>query len=141
MAEGPDGESALPIPRPVDTVNIEIKGRERSPAMTALLLMIALAGPAEQSASYVNSTAAHSVVFVQRHARPGGQVAQATGPRRAIAPRGRSVLAQFGQGAGNNVPQAAAGNGQGLADLIQTVVAPQSWERAGGPGTIAIFGQ
>jgi hypothetical protein len=31
-------------------------------------------------------------------------------------------------------------NGEGFVELIQTVIEPESWERVGGPGVIALFG-
>ncbi len=54
----------------------------------------------------------------------------------------RGVLAQRGggqgQAPGGGAGQNAAGNGayNDLVELIQSVIAPTSWERAGGPGVI-----
>jgi general secretion pathway protein D len=52
--------------------------------------------------------------------------------QRAAQPRARTAARpQPGPAAGGSID-----NGDALADLIQTTVAPNSWQRAGGRGTI-----
>ena len=105
-----------------------------------------------------DSASDQSLLATRAHATPSGaqdddaasRVAARAGRRAAesVAQVSQLVLAQ--QGALGPAGQAAAGAlaaappfagdyGPDLADLIQTVIAPSTWERNGGPGTIYYY--
>jgi hypothetical protein len=93
--------------------------------MSTLLLVAALlaAGPND-------GVARPAAVGVERpQALPGGVLAQ-WGRRRAAQPG-------MGRAAGLRGEQVADDDaGNDLSEVIQTTIAPNSWERNGGPGTI-----
>lgn len=74
----------------------------------------------------------HDWVLAQRIGGPGG-----TGQA------GAGMAGQAGQGAGGGafggIEQQTEANGQALVDLIETTIAPDTWEIRGGPGTIVYF--
>jgi hypothetical protein len=73
-------------------------------------------------------------VLAQRIGGPGG--AGQPGAGFAGQPGSRSG----GGGAfGSSIDQAASVNGQALVDLIQTTIAPDTWDIRGGPGTIVYY--
>jgi hypothetical protein len=71
-------------------------------------------------------------VLAQRIGGPGG-----------AGQAGAAGAGQAGQGANGGafagIEQQTEANGQALADLIQTTIAPDTWDIRGGPGTIVYF--
>jgi hypothetical protein len=70
-------------------------------------------------------------------------LAQRIGGAGGAGQAGAGMAGQAGQGAAGGafggIEQQTEANGQALVDLIQTTIAPDTWDIRGGPGTIVYF--
>ena len=70
-------------------------------------------------------------------------LAQRIGGQGGAGQAGAGMAGQAGQGAGGGaiggIEQQTQANGEALVDLIETTIAPDTWDIRGGPGTIVYF--
>jgi hypothetical protein len=84
------------------------------------------------------------VDLIQKTISPQDWVlAQRIGGQGGAGQAGAGMAGQAGQGAGGGafggIEQQTEANGQALVDLIETTIAPDTWDIRGGPGTIVYF--